>query len=169
MRLAHSNFDARAFTLIEAMLVMILIGLTAAVAVPMLSNSNDQLLMSAAQTLAFDIEYARDQAVMLHDSVQLTFSPVTKTYQLLDASDTPLTHPLTKQDYSVLMTSVGSVDMTLGVSLTDGGNTVIFDAYGTPDTGGTITLGHPTTEIQMKVSLDSATGTVTVLSENVGS
>ncbi|MFZ5569120.1 MAG: pilus assembly FimT family protein [Thermodesulfobacteriota bacterium] len=68
--------DAAGFTLLEMMVVLVLVGLMAAMAVPRLSGSYEKLpLVTAARDLAAIMRFARSQAVSRSCSMAVWFQP----------------------------------------------------------------------------------------------
>ncbi len=84
----------RAFTLIELIVVMVLLAIGAAMAVPMFSLTSSAQLRSAADVIAGDLEYAKSMAISRGQTYALVFDATGETYQLQDQDGTVLTHPV---------------------------------------------------------------------------
>ena len=67
--------EAAGFGLVEMLVVMVLVGILAAMCIPLLTNFRQHLqLASAADTLHAEIQHARSEAARLGRSVRLSFS-----------------------------------------------------------------------------------------------
>ena len=75
-----TNFAA--FTLIELLLTIAVIGIIAAVLIPELSSDLPDRLSAASQVVAADIDYARALAVANNSTYRITFTPTQNKYVL---------------------------------------------------------------------------------------
>jgi prepilin-type N-terminal cleavage/methylation domain-containing protein len=130
------------FTLMEMMVVVVIIGLMAAMIVPNLANSTETMSQSAARTVMADLEYAQGEAIMTQTSVLVTFTPTTNSYSLTVPSETrALIHPITKQPYTVdFDTTSGLEGVALKAANFHNLQTVTFSPLGAPDNDGTVTV-----------------------------
>ena len=71
-----------AFSLIELLIVIAILGILIAVASPYLSTNVPAQLQMAADTVAGDLEYSRGLAVANNSNYRVTFSPATNSYVL---------------------------------------------------------------------------------------
>lgn len=145
----------RAFTLVEMVAVGAVLVIVAAVAAPDVVGGRAAAGQAAAATLASDLVYARDLAVMSHAMTYVAFDATAGTYALYDvpptAGATPIANRLTGGGpYRVTLPSgVGLAGVVLG----DPTDTVLcFDETGAPSAG-------PPGGTSMPLSTD---GTVTV-------
>jgi prepilin-type N-terminal cleavage/methylation domain-containing protein len=130
----------QAFTLTEVIVVVAIVGITAAVVIPNAVNTSDLQVISAARMLTTDLQYAQDQAITSQGPVTITFDPGAERYTLSNASGT-LIHPITKNTYVVdfrSQTGFGAVDLVSANF--DGNAQVTFDELGTPSKAGTVVL-----------------------------
>jgi prepilin-type N-terminal cleavage/methylation domain-containing protein len=134
LRTPHSEFRT-AFTLVELLLVLFILGILAASAAPTFADSlMYHRVEAAAQRLKNDLHLARKTAVTKSATCSLEFTSGA-TYTLvgadsLDRAGEPYTVDLSKSPYGV---SVSSVDF--------GGTAVVdFNGYGLPSSEGTIVL-----------------------------
>lgn len=151
---AHTNTSRTGarpagFTLIELMIVMLVLAIAAALAVPMLGSTAVNKLKGAASMLVADLAYAQIESVAHGDDRRLlVFDNPNDTYHIAAASDpaTPITHPITQQPYLIDFGS-GQAESLVGVTLDsynlNGDDRLGFDIYGSLDqpTDATITLG----------------------------
>jgi prepilin-type N-terminal cleavage/methylation domain-containing protein len=151
----------RAFSLIELVIVMLIMSIFAAVAAPKFHNS---LLFhrveSAARRLKADIDMARQRARLTSASQTVTFANSSYTVSGAQGLDRP------SNTYTVsLLASPYSLDSGVA-NFGSGSQTLVFDGYGTPTSGGTVVLTasvHSCT-----VTVDSATGVTTFTSSHPG-
>lgn len=141
-------------------MVVVIVGIVAAVVIPNAISTSDLQVMSAARMVTTDLQYAQDTAITSQTSVSVVFQPTGETYRLRNTSG-DLIHPITKDVYNVDFTSLrgfGEVDV-VSASFS-GASTVTFDELGTPNAGGTVVLRagpHVYT-----ITVAAVTGTVTV-------
>jgi len=156
-----------AFTLTDLIVVVVIIGIAAAVIVPYVANTDDLQAMSSARMIVSDLQYAQDTSVTTQSPVTVTFHTNNETYELSNAS-VRLTHPINKTSYLVnfrAVSGLGNVDIA---SANFGGvATVTFDVMGAP--GPVAPTGGETHNIVLRagtkvfyVDVATATGKVTV-------
>ena len=68
------------FTLIEIIIVVVILGIAAAMAVPMFSGAADMQLRSAANRIAADLDYAKGLAVTHQQPFTVVFSTAGESY-----------------------------------------------------------------------------------------
>ncbi len=161
IRSKSRRFERGGYTLVEIMVVVVLLGIIAAVVVPMAVSGSSMEAVSAARNLASDIQYAQSMAITRQESMRVVFDAAGESYSLRDYESTPLIHPMTKTDYIVTFSghrALGNVDL---VTADFGGDAVlIFDETGAPDSAGTATVSAENVTYQISVS--AGTGRVTV-------
>jgi len=142
----------RAFTLLEVVIVILIIGMLAGVAVPRLSmvtlrNHAD----AAAQRIAYELEYAASLAERQSADQQVIFDAAADTLELVGVSDPdrPGSPYLVRLNQPPYRADVQSASFGIDSS-------VIFDGFGQPDTAGTVVL--QVGDFQKTVTLDATTG-----------
>jgi len=153
------------FTLAELLVVLVILGLAAAIVVPVLSNTGDLDTAAAARKITYDLLYAQNYAVTHQTRVQVSFNANADSYTLTELPDdgaaVVLTHPVTKRPYVVVFGPNGGlekVDLTEAVFC--GSANVTFDSLGAPNEGGSITLVSG--EKSREVDVAPITGKVSV-------
>lgn len=139
------------FTLVELLLVMVIVGAVAAVAVPRYARALVRYrLDAAARRVAADLTVARATSRHTSTETSVVFDPATCRYQLLNVKGSGgVSDPVV--DLSAEPYRVSEILADLG-----GDATVKFNGWGLPDGGGTIVLRIG--PAQKQVVLDAATG-----------
>lgn len=157
------------FTLVELMIVLGVVAIASALAVPMLRQSDDAKLRAAAGALAADIDFARIDSITQGDAPRaLVLDTVAHGYSIAPAAtpQTPITNPVGKVPYRVVFGSGAAANYrgTTIQSVTPAGTTRLqFGVYGqltSPTTTATVTLACGGRTIAL--SVDPATGEVSV-------
>jgi len=146
----------RAFSLIELIIVMVIVGAVSAIAIPRYANSYARYRVeSAARRIAVDLAYARSEAEATSTQKTVVFNLAQHDYTIPGV--TPLkggagvyTVELADEPYQCTITAAGF-----------GGPAIAqFDGYGVPLNGGSVSImAGGLTKI---VNLDADTGEATV-------
>ncbi|MDD4889854.1 MAG: GspH/FimT family pseudopilin [Phycisphaerae bacterium] len=157
--------EARAaFTLIELMAVLVILGMAAAIVVPMLGNTGDIDASAAARRMSSDLLYAQNYAITYQTTVRVTFNAQAKQYTLtaVPAVGAPvvLTHPVTKRPYVVGFNAIDGLSTVAISDTTFTNQTVDFDSLGSPTGAGDIVLSSA--GVTRTVSVAAVTGKVSV-------
>ena len=148
MTFCRAKNRARAFTLVELIIVVAVLAIAAGLAVPMFSQTSAEKLRAAANVLAADLAFTKVESIAHGDDLRvIVFNSTDDQYHIAAASDdaTPITNPITRQPYLVSYGS-GSVssltDVTIDSYSLDGDDRLGFNIYGGTDqaTDATITL-----------------------------
>lgn len=158
------------FTLIELMIVMVILAIAAAIAVPMVSSAGSIQLRSAVNMVAADLEYAKSLAIGTGQRHSVVFDAANETYRITDASGATVTHPLKKgsNSYVVNFSTEGRLDQVDIVDASfDGSNVVSFDYLGSPynGTGASLASGVITLQaggVTRTVTVEPVTGFVSI-------
>lgn len=156
-----ANKAVKAFTLVEVLVVVVIMAIAGALVVPMMTGTGEMEALSAARTIATDIQYAQSVAITLQSPVTVHFYPDTDRYTLSNASGL-LKHPMTNKDFLVDFRARDDFDqLDLASASFDGVTSVVFDELGSPSAGGSVTvLGGSQT---YRIDVTSVTGTVNVV------
>ncbi len=146
----------RAFSLIELVTVMIIIGILASMAVPRFANyTSRHRVEAAARRIVADLSLARRQARMTSASRTVEFDVTADDYRLVGTPDPD--RP--SAEYRVSL-GVEPYRATI-VSADFGGDaTLVFDGYGAPDSGGTVVVQAGTNQQSVTVDPDTGRGSI---------
>ena len=146
----------RGVTLIDAVISLLIISILAGIAVPQYANAlAGHRLEAAATRIVADLSLARREAQMTGTEQTVEFQPGDGHYHLmglrhLDRAGEKYMVSLSQEPYRTTI-----------VSAEFGGDAeIVFDGYGVPDTGGTITIQAGARK--KTINIDSATAQVDV-------
>ncbi len=152
----------RAFSLIELVMVVVVIGVLATIAAPRFSNAlAGNRASQAANRIALDLALAQQRARSTSASQTVTFNTASHNYTLNGMPDPD--HPagdyvveLSREPYAA---SIVTVEFKTG-SESAGDPDLVFDGYGKPDSGGAVTITVGT--YVKTISVDAITGKATI-------
>ena len=159
-RISKTQRGAIGFTITEIMVVTVLLGLASALAIQQFGGNTTQYAQSAATTISQTFQYAQDLAVTTQSSVTVSISDSGYVYTLKNSLGAELTHPV---DHKPFIVNLRNDKCISGLTITPGFgdiDDVVFDAFGAPNSGGTITISHSKITSNMVVTLHPATGSV---------
>ena len=156
------------FTLVEVLIVVVILGILAALAVPRMGRTDTTRLRSASAMLVADLEFAQVES-MAHGNAPraVVFDNAGGHYHLALSSspDTPIVHPVDRAPYRVEYGTRSALQLE-GVTVSsfslNGDNMVGFGVYGQLDqtTPATITLAAG--DRSVTITLDAITGEPTI-------
>jgi prepilin-type N-terminal cleavage/methylation domain-containing protein len=149
----------RAFTLVEILVVVVILGIAAAVVVPQIGTQSDLRAAAAARLIMADLIYAQNRAIATQSKHYVVFNTTagSQSYRLKMASGAALVdipQPITKETiYEVKFGQKATpmADISLGTVNIESFPTIGFDELGVP------------------YSYNAATSTPTALSTSGGS
>jgi len=162
------------FTLIELLIVMVILGIAAAVAVPMMSSAASMQIRAAGNMVAADLEYAKSMAISRGQQYgyAVVFTPASESYEIHDPNGNVIGHPIKKGfDYAVDFANDGRLDRVDIISADfDGATTISFDYLGSPYSGaGATRTGLNSGTIQLQaggvaktITIEPVTGFISV-------
>lgn len=148
----------RGFTAIELILVIVILGILAAIAYPRFQDLPGIRVSAAAQEIAGVIRYAQSQAISTAYNYKVYFYASTNSYSVYQVNrssgaETIISNPLKAGNYPVAL-NTDYPGVTIGADYT-----VEFDYLGAPDGGGSVTISGGGTS--MTISVLANTGRVT--------
>ena len=152
------SYSARAFTLIEVIMVVVIMAIGALLIVPMISSGADFQLRAAANIITADLDYAKSLAITNQDYYSIIFDAANESYELQDADSNVVADPVRASGTVAVSFANDSrfsqVDIeTVSFDSTD---TVIFDYLGAPYNGDSELLSSSA------IVLKAGTQTVTI-------
>lgn len=151
--------NRRAYTLIEIVITLLIIGILSALVAPRVADMMvTSRVRAAAGLVVADIEYARQWAMTRGTTQAVVFSPSTASYELTglknrDRPDQPYVVKLTASPYEAALASAAFGSSGTGLTLT-------FNRFGRPDYGGSLVVTAGTK--QRTILVDGVSGKATV-------
>lgn len=127
----------RAFTLVEILCVIVILGIASALIIPQIGTRDDVKAAAAARLIISDLMYAQNLAISKQRRHYVQFTGQQYTLLSRDADTDPLvaiTHPISKENYVVAFNTnrPGLEGVTIN-SIDFGGPTIVgFDDLGSP-------------------------------------
>lgn len=150
---------ARAFTLVEVMIFIVIGLIVAAAAIPGASTLDDQRIAADAGILAADLEFVQTRALASNQQHRIVFSTTTHEYEVQSPPGTVIEDPLTDAPWSRVLARGGIGTKLIDVSF-NGATALSFDRSGRPSSGGSVTLRRG--DFTATVTVTAITGDVTV-------
>ena len=129
---------AGGFTLIEILVVVVILGIAAAIVVPSIGSRSDLKATSAARMIMADLIYAQNRSISQQRWHWVRFDEAAETYEVLEQIDPSavwIKHPVEASDFVVNIGPGGPKpirDVTFDDVDFDGKVILAFDELGTP-------------------------------------
>jgi prepilin-type N-terminal cleavage/methylation domain-containing protein len=159
MKLSN-RFQKRGFTLIEIIMVVVILGIVAFMAIPMVSNAADIQVRAAANRIAADIDYAKSMAITHQRSYSVVFDLANESYDIRvepAGSGDVIDHPVNPGAFVVDF----STDANLS-RVSDTSKAITFDYLGSPYHGTSAAAGNSLNTGQITLQADNFTLVVNV-------
>jgi prepilin-type N-terminal cleavage/methylation domain-containing protein len=144
------------FTMVEMMIVLFVFAIVAAVAVPSINSSLDEMkLDGAAREVVAALHYVQSLSIKKEgESYGVKFNKTTQFVRcFVGVGATTILHPIDKKPYILDFTGAGHLQGLNLVSTTFVGNKVNFNALGEPSESGSIILEYAGLQKTINVSL----------------
>ena len=130
----------RAFTLVEILVVVIILGIASAMVVPSLGTHNDQNVAAGARIVVSDLLYAQNRAILAQAMKYVNIDTVNQNYAILSSAPNVTAvyeqNPTTLQNYVTYFggnAPQGAIQtVTLQTPNIDGKTCIAFDLLGQP-------------------------------------
>ena len=131
---------AAGFTLIEILVVVIILGIAAAVIVPHIGSRSDLKATSAARLIMADLIYVQNRSISQQKMHYVAFDTATGSYKVQSMEGSPavmtvITHPVDQSPFVVAIGPAGPAplrDVKIDAATFDGQQWIAFDEMGTP-------------------------------------
>ena len=126
------------FTLIEILVVVVILGIAAAIVVPAIGSRSDLKATSAARMIMADLIYAQNRSISQQKKHYVRFDKAAQTYEVLEQvspSAVLIKHPVNADNFVVRLGTGGAKpirDVTIDTAAFDGKTILAFDELGTP-------------------------------------
>jgi len=163
-----------AFTLVELLVVIIILGIATVIVVPMLANTDDLKLNSATRQMVAALLYAQTNAIATQQTHQIVFDTAANSYEVQKKNPDPdntftiIKHPVEKTDYRIdFDTAPGLKNVVVNAVDFDSTSTVRFDRMGAPYNGngnaltdGSVTIAVP--DLSNTIIIEPVTGRIRI-------
>ena len=171
----NSRHGKRGFTLIEIIMVVVILGIAAFMAIPTVSSAADIQVRAAGNRIAADIDYAKSMAITHQRAYTVVFDPANESYDIRvepAGSSDVIDHPVNPGAYVIDFSTESSLDRVDLVDAdfdSDSDHAITFDYLGSPysgmDTSSPLNSGQITLtadNFTLVVNVEPVTGYVTV-------
>jgi prepilin-type N-terminal cleavage/methylation domain-containing protein len=154
----------RAFTLVEVLVVVAIIGIAGAIVVPQMLRAGSLSIQAAGRSIIADLLYAQNDAIAMQSGRRVVFDVPNNRYRLTDAAGTTLTVPWKSGVSGNYVVDFGADSRFQGVKLTaasfSGQAHLEYDDLGAPSTGGTVEL--EASGFRYRITVAPMTGRVSI-------
>jgi type II secretion system protein H len=166
------------FTLIEILVVVVIIGIAAAIIVPQLGTRDDMKASSAARVIMADLIYAQNLSITQQNYHYVAVDVANRRYQVQNSTLATITHPVYKTTYRVQFGAGGTngfTDLTLVAASFTGQSGIVYSTMGFDELGSPLVHTGAGTEpmtagsiiiqagnYRLRIDIEPFTGQITV-------
>ncbi|GMV27281.1 MAG: hypothetical protein AMXMBFR58_33120 [Phycisphaerae bacterium] len=122
---------ARAFTLVELLIVVTVLGIATALVIPSMGSVGVLRVQAAVRTVVSDLTQAQSEALAYQRGRAITFDTAANSWSVIEVNGSEL-EPETDTLWSMRLSGKDFGDSRLDTADFDGDSTVIFDEMGAP-------------------------------------
>jgi len=146
------------FTMVELMIVLLILGIVSAVAVPSIRSNLDEIkLDGATREVVSMIQYCQSLSIKTGESHEVKFTVMQNRMKCQDlATTTPVIHPVDKKPYDIdfdVAATFQGVDIVSASFNPGNKSSITFNSLGEPDKFGAVVLGYRGYQKTINVSL----------------
>lgn len=174
MRQGNGRNRRRAYTLVEVLIVVTVLGIAGAMVVPAFSQTGVLRVQSAVRLVVSDITEAQSDALAYQGGRGIVFDSANRSYRVAEVRGTTLDTTLDLIVARSLATDGGFGDSRISTVNFGGTSTLVFDEMGSPETAPGSGLAAPDGYLDItgsgqtyRILVEAYTGRVTVQSINV--
>jgi prepilin-type N-terminal cleavage/methylation domain-containing protein len=135
------------FTMVEVMIVLLILGMVAAVAVPSIDSTLDEMKIDgAAREVVSVLYYAQSLAIKEGIAYTVNYDKTQEKFRCYEpVSGLTILHPVDKKPYEMDFTGAGpfqGVDIVSAFFTPGNKSFLTFNSLGEPDRNGTVVLGY---------------------------
>ncbi len=138
------NVNKKGYTILELIIVIVIAGVMAAVAIPKIGNVSDVDVYTAARIIKSDIRYAQQRAMSKFKTTTITFDANQDTYHINDTGGASIDKSLPSSSGARFVEAYA----------------IVFDSTGTPDAAKTVVIRSGVEDKSIVVS--GATGKASI-------
>lgn len=134
----NTRFRVKGFTLIEILVVVVILGIAAAIVVPAIGSRSDLKATSAARMIMSDLIYAQNRSISQQKPHYVRFDVGAEKYEIFEqmgATPVYIKHPVEASNFIVTLGPDGAKpirDVLIDTAGFDSKSVLMFDELGTP-------------------------------------
>lgn len=171
MSYSNQPGNTSGFTLVEILMVVMILGIAVTIVIPMVNDTSDMQVTSAARQIASTLMYAQTASISTQQQYRVVFDTGTNSYEVQDSLGAVIADPVAGSPYRIeYPNNARTRSLTIETADFDGSNAVWFDRLGAPYGGasdGSTYLGSGQVVVRMRdtamtVRVEPVTGRITV-------
>ena len=153
------------FTMVELMIVLLILGIVSAVAVPSITSNLDEIkLDGAAREVVSMVQYCQSLSIKTGESHEVKFTVMQNRMKCQDlATTTTVIHPVDKKPYDIdfdVATTFQGVNIVSVAFMPGNQSSLHFSSLGEPNKNGTAVIGYG--NLQRTITISGLLGNIAV-------